>query len=415
MAKDEQKLKEQNKAVALTDGVRLCSEATHSLAHLTPLRHVHDRSDSLILINIVMLPIASRGAGPGPSTLAFRLSLGIIPQSQTRCPSSARHYAFGLQKAKPKSVAFRPKPVTPNIKKPAPTPTVLTLTYPEEVIATLVGAINSNNNKEAVLAWKRLCELDGVGQLGRSQFESLSSYISRTFTTPWADQLFLQERCALLIDMAVQAAARDAWKGLYTLSITALRNNRPAIVANAYEKYKLAMLDVQGKTRSGQLVRDRNARIEGRLKGFGPKPLTYVYLFAMMRLEQINGKVIMSVFETQRPILNHPQKIMDTVLASILPRLSATERVIVRKDFYKLIDTAIFILSIWHPQALLRTMRDLDFNQDWPALKKLYNKFLDLSVGPSKLIHAYDLAEGDRYHYEEVPFTAAVWCESYRE
>jgi hypothetical protein len=362
-----------------------------------------------------MLLTASRGAGPGPSTLAFRLSLGISAQGSNylpRSPASARHYAAGIQKIKHKSVTFRPRPVTPYIRRPDPIPTVSTLLDPKEVIATLVRSINSNQNKETVLAWKRLCQLDAVGQLRHAQFELVSNYIGGTFTTSWADELFTQEQCTVLVDMAVQAAARDAWKGLYTLSITALRNNRPAIVANAYEKYKFAMLEVQGKTRSGQLVRDKDTRTGNRLKGFGPKPLTFVYLFAMMRLDQINGKVIMSVFETQRPILNHPQRIMDTVLASILPRLPATERAIVRKDFYKLIDTAIFILSIWHPQALLRTMRDLDFNQDWPALKKLYNRFLDLSVGPSKLIHAYDLAERDRYHYEEVPFTAAVWCES---
>jgi hypothetical protein len=279
------------------------------------------------------------------------------------------------------------------------------------VIEKTVKAASENDNKSVVLGWKRIRQLDAVKSLDFKQYIKLSEYISRTFKSSWTHELFDQERYTIFEDIAVQAAARDAWRGLYTLSIAALRNNHPATVANAFERYKLAIYDVQGKTRSGHIVRDKVARMEARLDGYGLQPLTFVYLFSMMRLNQINGKVIMNVFDTRRPIFNAPQKLMDTILGSVLPALRSTERPIVQREFYRLIDTGIFILSIWHPQALLRTMRDLDFNQDWAALGKLYNRFLYLSVGPNKLVHAYDLNERDRDQYDEVPFTTAVWRE----
>jgi len=353
-----------------------------------------------------MLTFASRGAGPGPSTLAFRLSLANTARHSVAvpsCPAKSRLYAV---------FKFRPKPVIPNIKKPPPIPFVTTLTDPTAVISEINYSCHKKDVQNLVRGWARLRQLDAVGLLKSNDFAKLSEFILKTFTSKWVEEIFNQEHYAVLEDIAIEAAARDAWKGLYTLFIAALRTGHPAIVANAYENYKTAIHKAQGKSRGGHIVRSKAARDESRLEGFGPKPLTYAYLFAMMRLGQINGKVIMSVFETQRPIFNSPQKMMDTVLSSILPTLPETERAIVRRDFYKLIDTAIFVLSIWHPQALLRTMRDLDFNEDWPALQKLYNRFLDLSVGPNKLIHAYDLHERERDHYEEVPFTTAVWCES---
>lgn len=352
-----------------------------------------------------MLTIASRGAGPGPSTLAFRLSLARTAHKSTPvpiCPVQTRSHSV---------LKFKPKPVIPNIKKPPPSPFVTTLTDPQAVIDATIKSCWKRDTRGLVDGWKRLRQLDAVGRIKPKEFVVLSEYIFKIFVTQGAENISNRERYTVLEDIAIEAAARDAWKGLYTVFIAALRNGHPAYVANAFERYKIAIHDVQGKTRSGHLVRDKVARDESRLEGYGPKPLTYVYLFAMMRLEQINGRVIMSVFETQRSLFSSPHKMMDMVLASVLPTIPKTERAVVQRDYYKLIDTALFVLNIWHPQALLRTMRDLDFNADWHALRKLYDRFLDLSVGPNKLVHAYDLHERERAHYDEVPFTTAIWRE----
>ena len=353
-----------------------------------------------------MLTFASRGAGPGPSTLAFRLSLAR--KTLTLTPIQA-----WPAQTRPHTVyKFKPKPVIPNIKKPPPAPFVTTLTDPREVIDATLKSFRKRDTRGIVDSWKRLCQLDAIGHIKPKEFVELSEHIWKIFITQGAEILSHREQYTVLEDIAIQAAARDSWRGLYTLFIAALRNGHPAYVAKAFEKYKTAIHEVQGKTRSGHLVRDKIARDESRLEGYGPKPLTYVYLFAMMRLEQINGRVIMSVFETQRSLFSSPHKMMDTVLASVLPTIPKTERAIVQRDYYKLIDTALFVLNIWHPQALLRTMRDLDFNADWRALRKLYDRFLDLSIGPNKLVHAYDLHERERLHYDEVPFTTAIWRES---
>jgi len=373
-----------------------------SLTHLIPFAHVNR---STIFNHSVMLTLASRGAGPGPSTLAFRLSLARTARQSTPvpvCPVQTRSHSV---------FKFKPKPVIPNIKKPPPLPFVTTLTDPQAVIDATIKSCWKRDTRGLVDGWKRLRQLDAVGRIKPKEFVVLSEYIFKIFVTQGAENISNRERYTVLEDIAIEAAARDAWKGLYTVFIAALRNGHPAYVANAFERYKTAIHDVQGKTRSGHLVRDKVARDESRLEGYGPKPLTYVYLFAMMRLEQINGRVIMSVFETQRSLFSSPHKMMDTVLASVLPTIPKTERSVVQRDYYKLIDTALFVLNIWHPQALLRTMRDLDFNADWRALRKLYDRFLDLSVGPNKLVHAYDLHERERAHYDEVPFTTAIWRE----
>jgi hypothetical protein len=353
-----------------------------------------------------MLTIASRGAGPGPSTLAFRLSLAhtkVKAPPIPCCHAQIRPYAV---------LKFRPKPVIPTIKKPPPISVVSTLTDPKAVIREVLASCRQNDIRGVVNGWTRLRQLDAIGDIRADGFGKLSEFISRTFKLSWVDELFNQTRYLVLEDMAIQAAARDEYHGLYTLFIAALQNGLPANVANGFEKYKTAIYEVQGKSRDGGIIRDKAARIENRLEGDGPIPLSYVYLFAMMRLDQISGKVIMSIFDTRKQIFGRPHKLMDAILASVLPSLPTTERQIVKRDYYNLMDTAIFVLNIWHPQALLRTMRDLDFNEDWPALNKLYNRFLDLSIGPNKLVHAYDLDEREREHYEEVPFTTAVWCKS---
>jgi hypothetical protein len=302
--------------------------------------------------------------------------------------------------------------VTPYVKKPPPAPLVTRIVDSKAVIDILVQSCLKKDNKAVMNAWERIRKLDVIGEITNKQFSQLSDYIIGSFATPWTGDLFGQKKYVIYEDIAIQAAARDHWKGLYNLSIAALQHKRPADVANAFEKYKITIYKVQKKKRHNSMESDKATRTESRLEGYGPKPLSFVYLFAMMRMNQINGKVIMSVFETQRSIFGRSHLIIDDIMASVSPTLTSTEKVIVRRDFEKLIDTAIFVLGIWHPVALLRTMRDLDFNQDWAALRKLYNKFLDLSVGPNKLIHAYDLSESDHHRrYAEVPFTTSVWCE----
>ena len=258
-----------------------------SLTHLIPFAHVNR---STIFNHSVMLTLASRGAGPGPSTLAFRLSLARTARQSTPvpvCPVQTRSHSV---------FKFKPKPVIPNIKKPPPLPFVTTLTDPQAVIDATIKSCWKRDTRGLVDGWKRLRQLDAVGRIKPKEFVVLSEYIFKIFVTQGAENISNRERYTVLEDIAIEAAARDAWKGLYTVFIAALRNGHPAYVANAFERYKTAIHDVQGKTRSGHLVRDKVARDESRLEGYGPKPLTYVYLFAMMRLEQINGRVIMSVF-----------------------------------------------------------------------------------------------------------------------
>jgi hypothetical protein len=279
-------------------------------------------------------------------------------------------------------------------------------------LADLLTKSSTANDKLTVLrAWKKIRQLEATNEVKIRDYFTLGSYIARTFAASSAKGLFTQAQYIDFEDMAIEAAARDAWKGLYTLSLATIGFGRPEKAANAFERYKERVFKVQGKSRTNGDIRDKTARLSTRLDGYGPRPLTFAYLLAMMRLNQIDGKVIMSVLETRRPLFTSPEKLIDNVLAPLLSNLPRTEQIVVRREYKKLIEMATFVLMVWHPQALLRTMRDLDFNQDWVAMRRLYNNFLKLSIGPNKLIHAYDLNVSEQIHYEEVPFTTPVWRE----
>jgi hypothetical protein len=404
-----------------------------------------------------MLPLASRGAGPGPATLAnWRFLVGQSNGATPRAFREARSYAQNLQGSvantsnqsssnrraspsrstptrsrvakssdtlrtvtqKPQRAPTWPRQLDVRIAKPkfvTSKPSLVKLNrltaLPEgsqSLVRFMRKACEDRDDRAVIRSWERLRQIKAIDDIN---LYAVGRYVANIFAAPLAARQFAQDRFPHLEDMAIEAAAHDAWKGLYSLCLAAIRFGRPEMAADAFERYKLRVFKVQNKERPDGPIRDKSQRNRSRLDGHGPIPLTYTYLLAMMRLKQINGKVIMSVFETRKPIFVDSQKMIDHVLAPLLPALSKTEGPVVRREFERLIETATFVLMVWHPHALLRTMRDIDFTEDWAAMRRLYNTFLRLSIGPDKLIHAYDLDASDDVQFEEVPFTAAVWRE----
>jgi len=219
----------QNKAVAYSEEWSRLTLPCLPGPHLTSFAHVNR---STILIHSVMLTFASRGAGPGPSTLAFRLSLAR--KTLTLTPIQA-----WPAQTRPHTVyKFKPKPVIPNIKKPPPAPFVTTLTDPREVIDATLKSFRKRDTRGIVDSWKRLCQLDAIGHIKPKEFVELSEHIWKIFITQGAEILSHREQYTVLEDIAIQEVSTPFSSRHYETDIQHMSPKLSKSTRPPFTKYK---------------------------------------------------------------------------------------------------------------------------------------------------------------------------------
>lgn len=362
-----------------------------------------------------MLGVARRAGGPGPQTLAYRISLLYANYNAHAYPSESR-----CSKTIPRQFDRTYSTPVPRRAKTAP---VKAPSYPdllnkytdwspvELLISRLLASCRRHEHDRVADMWRQLQKTKAITKLSDTDFVKISKYVKSLSDSPKAVGLFNHPRYWAVRDMAIEAAARDHWQGLNQLSLLAIKVGRPQEVANAFEEYKLRIFAVQGKDRAETRSHDRQLRMKARLEGYGPKPLTYLYLLSMTLLNQVDGKLLLGVLETAVPIYSSSPSMVNKIMLDILPSFPPARRPIIRRDFEETIEKAKFVLKAWHAKALLRWLREYRSNQDWPALRALYQQFLRYSIGNDKFVHASMLEDRQAQVEGQVAFPSDLWRE----
>lgn len=350
--------------------------------------------------------------GPGPATLAYRRTLASINTVSPGPGISSRFIANRPAVKKPGSAPVS-RSRRPNNKVVEPVVgTKSDLTDSRYATYRLRQVLRHDDHDKVPKRWTEMRELGHLDHLKETDYGPISSYIERWIKSKKAQAIFASPSYWIIREMAIEAAARDSWTGLHALSIAAIKAGRPQEAASAYEEYKTRIFAVQGKQRKvSSERRERDVAIANRLDGHGPKPLTYVYLLSMMLLEQIDAKVLLGVLETKVSIYTGSAKLVETLLAAVLPSFPSHRWAIIRRDYEQVIEKAHFTLQAWHPKAQSRWIEEYQSNEDWPALRTLYKRYLDWSIGPDKIIHPTM-----KYDRQTQDIPAVVWpLELWRE
>lgn len=359
-----------------------------------------------------MLGVARRAGGPGPQTLAYRIS---VLCANTNASESSHGTTIPRQFDRAYSTP------APRRAKPAP---VKAPKYPdlrskytdwtpvENLINRLRQACRRREQDVVVETWRQLQTAKAIHKLSDDDFRQINKYVKGISDSSKVIAMFNHPRYWAIRDMAIEAAARNHWQGLNQLSLLAIKVGRPQEVADAFEDYKLKIFAVQGKDRGETRSQDRQLRMKARLEGYGPKPLTYLYLLSMTLLNQVDGRLLMSVLETAVPIYSSSPSMVNKIMLEVLPSFTPVRRPIIRRDFEETIDKAKFVLKAWHARALLRWLREYRSNQDWPALRAMYQQFLRYSIGNDKFVHASMLEDRQAQVEGLVAFPADLWRKS---
>ena len=87
-------------------------------------------------------------------------------------------------------------------------------------------------------------------------------------------------RYGLLRDMAIEAAVRDRWEGLFYVAVAFLAQGNPKEVGEIWQRYQSTIFEVQGKDSADLKSWDREIRLNARPVGEGIRPMNRVFVAA---------------------------------------------------------------------------------------------------------------------------------------
>lgn len=212
-----------------------------------------------------------------------------------------------------------------------------------------------------------------------------------------------------LAALAIQAAARDYWKGLYTLFVALLAAGRPRQVANAYTQYRDILSSIQGKDQKHLHSYDRKLRMAARVHAEGVKPLTTVNIAAMSMLNQLDATNVIAMFGSTDD-WREVDETAKYAVRRVFTRTPNSKQLL--KDYENAIDRFQFAILIYHPQAFLEMLQSNLSRNDVRWMNELYETLLENSIGPNRLVALMDLefrGKADSSQGINVPFE--VWRE----
>lgn len=214
----------------------------------------------------------------------------------------------------------------------------------------------------------------------------------------------------LLREMAIQAAGRDYWQGLWRFCLVLLASGRASAIPDTYASYKALLRKVQGRSAADAFSWDRETRLAARLEGHGLLPLTTVNIAALTILKQFDGSVIIGMLDSA----------VDTKALhySDFPEIQKALKMLKQggqpfSDFQQSLENFLFSVSVHHPSALRDRLLTLGRAKNKDEISRIYRQLLEGSIGPNRFLHARDLDEntiGQRFSV--VPIDWQVWSES---
>ena len=248
---------------------------------------------------------------------------------------------------------------------------------------------------QATTAWGRLKDCYSVDQAETQDMEAVSKVLTDSFTgrRPKSDIAIIAkyhpERSGWLVEMAVNAAAKDFWHGLYRLMLALLAAGRPTDASAAFERYKDAKRTLQGIDKEDLGSWDRVARLAARIEGEGSKPLIMIQIAALTMTDQLDTINVLALFDVKTDFRRINVDIMSDVRAVVsrswpkdfINKFVASHRIV------------MLGLMCYHSTALRERIKALASTGRQEELFQLYGEILSATIGADRLIRPRNLDE----------------------
>lgn len=305
------------------------------------------------------------------------------------------------------------------VQPPPPTPHLvdapLTLLPPAATFDTLglskntIEAFRAGDLKSALDAWTGIMDAGTSSSVTLEEFHILSEELVNVLTGP--SKVLLRklvfndaEGFQVMRHMAIEAAAHDKWNGLYEFLLQLLSAGQPTLASVAWKDFMKRARQVQGRDASDLTSRDRAARVAARLNGDGMLPLILVQVAALTMLNEFDHNAVMMFFETTAGVRSDDFRRLD-----FLPIRRRIDNPHVPKGMYtqflKNLDALTLCVMCYHPVALKMRIESFS-NHNQGSLKHLYDRIMNASIGPGRLIVP---VAADKQHYDVVPLPPSVW------
>ncbi|KAK4684422.1 hypothetical protein P7C73_g5757, partial [Tremellales sp. Uapishka_1] len=361
------------------------------------------------------MPFCAALAGPGPRTLAFRLATcrTLCATPSMRCASTRPSQRSLRARGAPVIQKNRSIPASVNvIHVPAPS----ALQTPAKALNLLQEALGAFDGTKLVKAWSQLLDLRKTRDLNDAFYARISELVVRLILfQQWQIGKLAIDRpevFGLLRDMSIEAASRDHYKGLHSFLLTLIRLGRPGLVDSAFQNYKERIRDVQGRDARDLHSLDRSKRLGARITGDGIRPLTLLQITALTMLDKFDGPAILSIADTQADFRQSAYLYTDDIRKALGDDVRGVK---VFDYVSKNIETYKLALECYHPVALENRIAFYTEAGNIGKVENYYDRLMELSIGPRKIIRATDLKllsnhrDAEFVIYREIPFTVELW------
>lgn len=386
-------------------------------------------------------------AGPGPATLAHRTRLahtfnspsvslhpGRKRQAQPQQPAG-----FGLKRpaqpartVSPKSLSRSKTQTKPEAQPTPPVPIVdprqdepldyvpllsapIELRPAKRLLDTLDRAIRDEDLDYAATIFSEINDWFLIDEISHEQWGDISKLFEDQLSRSRAGASIARtiDRDPILYgslaSMAIQAAIRDHWRGLYTLLIALIGAGRPMQVLQAHNRFRDGLSDIQGKIKKHLHSFNRAKRLAARVSSEATKPLATVNIAALSMLNKVDAEHVVPMFGTTddwREVDDEARLAVGRAL-----RMAPNSKELL-EGYYSAIKRFLFAMLIFHPQAFVEQLQGLIARSHRTYLENLYEQILENSIGDGKLLVMMDLESKTFYssgYAISVPFE--VWRE----
>jgi len=267
---------------------------------------------------------------------------------------------------------------------------------------------------QVVEAYSYLSDWLSTDQLTLSDWEQISELLSSEMSLPLAPAVLSRtyhqqpEKMGWLSTLAIEAAVRDHWAGLYQFFLSLITAGRPQLVVNAYERYRDGLQVYQGKIKEDLHSWNRTKRLAARTSGEGIKPISTVHLAALTMLDKIQPANLTAIFGTDTNWMWIDHSTRRDVIRAYGKGHDA--RVLSRK-FDEGVDKFLFAILCHHPATMADRLVGLRNSNSREQFFTLYQRILDWSIGPDRILRPLDLdTKGGLEIVKDIVIPQEIWC-----
>ena len=268
-----------------------------------------------------------------------------------------------------------------------------------------------------VESYSRLSDWLSTDQLTLSDWEQISELLAGEMSLPLAPTVLSRkyhqnpESMGWLSTLAIEAAVRDYWTGLYQLFLSLITAGHPQLIVNAYERYRDGLHVYQGKNKEDLYSWNRTRRMAARTTGEGIKPISTVHLAALTMLEKIQPANLTRIFGTDSNWIFIDHSTRRDVIRAFGKGHDAK---VLNKKFDEAVDKFLFAILCYHPATMEDRLVSLRNSNSREQFFTLYQRILDWSIGPDRILRPMDLdTKGGLEGVKDIVIPPALWRKSF--